>query len=140
LWTDWSVLSHPGNKAKAVALAAHPDGRMHAIMIGLDDQLWHNEQVASGVSALWTDWSVLSNPGNKARLIALTVHADGRMHAAMAGLDDQLWRNEQTGTGVSASWTDWQLFSQVSNKAKAFALAAHTDGRVHASMAGVELL
>jgi FAD/FMN-containing dehydrogenase len=84
-WTNWHYLSNQGNQAKAVQLAAHPDGRMHAVMAGLDNQIWHNEQTAAGVSAPWTDWHVLSNPGNKALLLALAAHPDGRMHAVMAG-------------------------------------------------------
>jgi hypothetical protein len=137
-WTDWHVLSNPGNKAKVLALAAHSDGRMHAVMAGIDDQVWHNEQTATGVSAAWTDWHVLSNPGNKAKLLVLAVHSDGRMHAVMAGMDDQIWHNEQTSAGVSAPWTDWHVLSNPGNKAKVLALAAHPDGRMHAVMAGLD--
>ena len=101
-WTDWHVLSHPGNKAVGITLASHPDGRMHAIMIGLDNQVWHNEQTSAGVSASWTDWHVLSHPGNKAVGITSASHPDGRMHAIMIGLDNQVWHNGQTSAGVSA--------------------------------------
>ena len=123
-WTDWHVLSNPGNKATLLALAAHPDGRMHAVMAGLDNQIWHNEQTATGVSAAWTDWHVLSNPGNKGAFLALAAHPDGRMHAVMAGLDNQIWHNEQTATGVSAAWTDWHVLSNPGNKGAFVALAA----------------
>ena len=68
-----------------MALAAHPDGRMHAVMAGLDNQVWHNEQTGAGVSAPWTGWHVLSQLGNKAQILALACHPDGRMHAVMAG-------------------------------------------------------
>ena len=137
-WTDWHVLSHPGNKAVGIALASHPDGRMHAIMIGLDNQVWHNEQTSTGVSASWTDWHVLSHPGNKAVGITLASHPDGRMHAIMIGLDNQVWHNEQTSAGVSASWTDWHVLSHPGNKAVGITLASHPDGRMHAIMIGLD--
>jgi hypothetical protein len=135
-WSGWHVLSNPGNMALQLALAAHPDGRMHAVMAGLDSQIWHNEQTAAALAAPWTDWHVLSNPGNMALQLALAAHPDGRMHAVMAGIDNQIWHNEQTGTGVSAPWTDWHVLSQPGNKASLLALAAHPDGRMHAVMTG----
>jgi hypothetical protein len=33
-WTGWNYLSKAGDKAKTLALAAHPDGRMHAVIMG----------------------------------------------------------------------------------------------------------
>jgi hypothetical protein len=54
---------------------------MHAVMVGLDDRVLHNEQIAVGVRAEWTDWHWLSNEGNKAKVLALAAHPDGRMHA-----------------------------------------------------------
>ena len=99
-------------------------------------QLWHNEQTGAGVSAPWTGWHVLSQPGNAANVVQLACHADGRMHAVMAGLDNQVWHNEQTGAGVSAPWTGWHVLSQLGNKAQILALACHPDGRMHAVMAG----
>ncbi|NHZ89539.1 FAD-binding protein, partial [Massilia sp. CCM 8733] len=92
---------------------------------GANIQLWHNEQTASGVSAPWTDWHELAKPANKAKMLALIAHPDGRMHAAMTGLDGQIWHNEQTAVGVSAPWTDWHALSNPGNKAKTLSLAAH---------------
>ena len=99
-------------------------------------QLWHNEQADSLVAASWTNWNYLSNQGNLAKVVKLAAHPDGRMHAVMAGLDNQVWHNEQTAAGVSAPWTDWHVLSQVGNNATLLALAAHPDGRMHAVMAG----
>ena len=56
-------------------------------------QLWHNEQTATGVSAAWTDWHVLSQVGNKAlQLVALAAHpgradarGDGRARTTRSG-------------------------------------------------------
>jgi hypothetical protein len=59
-WTGWNFLSQAGDEATALALAAHPDERMHAVMAGLDSQVRHNEQTAVGVSAAWTGWNLLS--------------------------------------------------------------------------------
>ena len=100
------------------------------------DQLWHNEQKAVGVSAPWTDWHELSRPGNKAKVLALAAHADGRMHAVMAGVDDQIWHNEQQAVGVSAPWTDWHELSRPGNKAKVLALAGHANVPLHVVIVG----
>jgi hypothetical protein len=135
-WSAFSALSDASNKAKAVALAAHPDGRMHALMIGLDDQVWHNVQRTAGVGAAWTGWNYLSHPGNKAKAVALAAHPDGRMHALMIGLDDTVWHNEEKG--LIFGWTDWSPLSHPYNKAKAVAIAAHPDGRMHAVMIGLD--
>jgi hypothetical protein len=127
-WTGWWPLSNPGNRAKSVVLSSHPDGRMHAVMAGMDDQIWHNEQTAADVSGGWTDWHELSNAGNRAKFITLATHADGRMHAVMAGMDDQLWHNEQTSAGVSGAWTDWHRLSGAGDEAMYISLAGHADG------------
>jgi hypothetical protein len=135
-WTFWHHLSGPGNAANAVQLASHPDGRMHAVMAGLDNQVFHNEQTAVGVSAPWTGWHYLSGAGDKAQALALACHPDGRMHAVMAGLDNQVFHNEQTAVRVSAPWTYWHYLSGAGDKAQALALACHPDGRMHAVMTG----
>jgi hypothetical protein len=131
-WTGWNVL---GNTAKAVALATHPDGRMHAVITALDDQIWHKEQTGGGSAAGWTNWRELSFAGNKAKFITLSANADGRMHAVMAGMDDQIWHNEQTAAGSSAAWTDWRQLA-AGNTAQCISLAGHPDGRMHAVMVG----
>ncbi len=138
VWTGWHPLSQPGNKALALGLAAHPDGRAHAVMAGLDNQVWHNEQTAAGPGAAWSGWHALSQTGDRAKVLALAAHPDGRMHAVMAGLDDQVLHNEQTATGPNAAWTGWHMLSQAGDRAVALALAVHPDGRMHAVMAGLD--
>jgi hypothetical protein len=128
-WSDWRALSHPENMAKVLALAAHPDGRMHALMAGIDNRVWHNEQILGNVSAAWSDWRALSHPENMAKVLALAAHPDGRMHALMAGIDDRVWHNEQVAVGVSAAWSDWHPLSHPENMAKVLALAAQGAGR-----------
>jgi hypothetical protein len=32
-------------------------------MIGMDDQVWHNEQLGLGPNAPWSDWHHLSHAG-----------------------------------------------------------------------------
>lgn len=73
-------MSAVADKGKLLALAAHTDGRMHALSVGLEDQIWHSEQRTAGISGAWTGWNVLSKPGDKARTLALAYHGDGRMH------------------------------------------------------------
>jgi hypothetical protein len=139
-WTDWQYLSAGGQEARVVALACHPDGRMHAVMAGTDNQLWHNEQTQEqpGPQGLWSGWYYLSGLGQKAKLVTLACHPDGRMHAVMVGLDNQVWHNEQTEFRVSAPWTGWRYLSGLGTKATALALACHPNGRMHAVMAGMD--
>ena len=138
-WTGWHYLSKAGDIALTLALAAHPDGRMHAVMTGSDNQVFHNEQTAVEVSAPWTGWHYLSKAGDAASFSALAAHPDGRMHAVMTGTGNQVFHNEQTAVGVSAPWTGWHYLSKagdVVGSVASLALAAHPDGRMHAVMAG----
>ena len=62
-WTGWNPLSDPSNKGKQLIVALHPDGRLHAFMVGIDDRLWHNEQF----SLPWLSTSeMLAERGNPA--------------------------------------------------------------------------
>ena len=104
---------------------------------GLLDQLWHNGQTSTGVGALWTDWSFFTRPANKAKHVSVATHPDGRMHAVMVGLDDQVWHNEQKAVGVSAAWTGWGVLSSTGDKAKGLAVACDGAGRLHAFAIGI---
>ena len=91
-WTGWHYLSKAGDESSPgqvgwKPLAAHSDGRMHALMAGLDPdpQVFHNEQTAVEVSAPWTGWHYLSKAGDIAVSLALAAHPDGRMHAVATG-------------------------------------------------------
>jgi hypothetical protein len=137
-WTDWHYLSELGQEATQISIACHPDGRMHAVMAGMDKQIWHNEQTQAGVSAPWTGWHFLSDRGNKANRIALAVHPDGRMHSVMIGIDQQIWHNEQIRAGASAPWTDWHYLSEKGQTAAEVVVACHPDGRLHAVMADLD--
>ena len=112
--------------------------RFAPLRAGLVDQLWHNGQIGTGIGAAWTDWGFFTTPANKAKHVSVATHPDGRLHAVMAGIDNQIWHNEQTSVGVSAPWTNWHRLENASHQAKVLTLAAHPDGRMHAVMAGID--
>jgi kumamolisin len=139
-WTGWSNLSPPDDLGKVLAMAAHPDGRMHVVRAGLDNQLWHSEQEQAnpGEGASWTDWQPLTVPGDYALQVAMAAHPDsGRMHVVVADLDNVLWHieQEQANPVAGASWTDWQLLKGYGDTARQVAMAAHPDGRMHVVVA-----
>ena len=47
-------------------------------MIGLDDQVWHNEQVSAPVhpGTDWTRWNVLSRAGDRAKQVIVAPHGN----------------------------------------------------------------
>jgi hypothetical protein len=46
--------------------------RLHAFMIGLNDQIWHNEQSGTAFGSFWSGWNFLSKAGDKAKTPACT--------------------------------------------------------------------
>ena len=136
-WSGWNYLSRPGNKAKSLVVVPNGDGRLHAFMIGLDDQIWHNDQTGTGYGDAWSDWNYLSQAGNKAKSLVVVPNGDGRLHAFMIGLDDQIWHNDQTGTSYGDAWSGWNYLSQAGDRARSLLVAADADGRLHAFMIGL---
>ena len=137
-WTGWNVLSHQGDKAKSLVVAPNRDGRLHAFMIGLDDQIWHNDQTGAQLGSSWTGWNVLSHQGDKAKKLVIVPNRDGRLHAFMIGLDDQIWHNDQTGRQLGSTWTGWNVLSHQGDKAKRLVVVTNKDGRLHAFMIGMD--
>ena len=80
-WTGWTVLSALGDRAKNLAVVPNADGRLHAFMIGMDDQVWHNDQQQAALGGAWTGWTYLSNQGDAAKNLAVAPNSDGRLHA-----------------------------------------------------------
>jgi hypothetical protein len=136
-WTDWDLFTRPANKARQIYVLRHFDGRLHAFVIGMDDQVWHNDQTGTGLGSAWTGWNYLSNAGDKARSVTVVANADGRLHAFMIGMDDQVWHNDQTGTGLGSAWTGWNYLSSRYDEAKDLAIANDGAGRVHAFAVGM---
>jgi predicted ribonuclease YlaK len=93
-WSGWNYLSAAGDKAQSITVARDGDGRLHAFMIGLDGQVWHNDQSATSYGASWSGWHYLSAAGDKAQSITVAPDGDGRLHAFMIGPDNQVWHND----------------------------------------------
>ena len=69
------------------------DGRLEAIIIGLDDQVFRSQQTGNGD---WKPWRFHGADGNKAKDLVVSRQADGRLEAMLIGLDDHVWRTRQT--------------------------------------------
>ncbi len=137
-WTNWDFFTTAANRAKHIQVVRNVNGRLHAFMIGLDDQIWHNEQTGTNLFSPWTGWNYLSEAGNRAKSLLVVTNGDGRLHAFMIGLDDQVWHNDQTGTNYGDAWSDWNYLSEAGNRAKDLVVAANADGRLHAFMIGMD--
>ena len=137
-WTGWNVLSKAGDKGTSIVVVPNRDGRLHAFMIGLDNQIWHNDQTGTALGAAWTGWNVLSKAGDKGTSVVVAPNQDGRLHAFMIGLDNQIWHNDQTGTALGAAWTGWNVLSKAGDKGTSVVVAPNQDGRLHAFMIGLD--
>src|SRR5205807_1760207 len=84
---QWRPFSAVGNRAKYLTVAQHADGRLHAFMIGMDNQVWHDEQNATG----WTGWNGLSSSGERAKNLVVARDADGRLHVFAIGTGRWPW-------------------------------------------------
>jgi hypothetical protein len=100
------------------------------------DQIWHNDQTGTGLGSAWTGWNFLSQQGDRAKSLVVVQNDDGRLHAFMIGMDDQIWHNDQTGTGLGSAWTGWNFLSQQGDRAESLVVAQNGDGRLHAFMIG----
>jgi hypothetical protein len=74
-----------GDRALSLTVARNSDGRLHAFMIGLDSQVWQNDQQTPVLGAPWTGWSYLSQVGDHAQSLTVVPDSDGRLHAFMTG-------------------------------------------------------
>src|SRR3712207_2311527 len=106
-------------------------------MIGMDDQIWHNDQESTGLGSAWTGWNFLSQEGDRAKSLVVAQNGDGRLHAFMIGMDDQIWHNDQEGAALGSAWTGWNFLSQEGDRAKSLVVAQNGDGRLHAFMIGM---
>jgi lipoprotein-anchoring transpeptidase ErfK/SrfK len=103
----------------------------------MDDQVRRNEQEVTGRNAPWTGWQALSQAGDQAKSLVVVPNQDGRLHAFMVGLDDQVRHNEQEVTGRNAPWTGWQALSQAGDQAKSVVVVPTNDGRLQAFVIGL---
>ena len=137
-WTGWNFLSNQGDRAKDLVVVPNADGRLHAFMIGMDDQVWHNDQQDPALGGAWTGWNFLSNQGDRAKDLVVVPNADGRLHAFMIGMDDQVWHNDQQDPALGGAWTGWNFLSNQGDRAKDLVVVPNADGRLHAFMIGMD--
>ena len=112
------------------------DGRLHAFRIGMDDQVGHSEQVATGLNAPWTDWRPISPTQNDAKALVVLAANDKLLQAFRIGLDGQVGRNEQLGSGLNAPWSGWRPMTGQGNAATSLVVASNQDDRLHAFILG----
>jgi len=131
-WTRWQPLSEDGDNAKSLLVTPGLDGRLHAFRIGLDDQVGHNEQVATVLNAPWTGWHSLSPASNDAKLLVVLANQNGQLHTFRIGLDGAVGHNEQLATQLNAPWSGWRTITAPGDLAVDLAVVASQAGRLHA--------
>jgi hypothetical protein len=103
-----------------------------AILRATGYQIWHNDQQDPAAGGAWTGWNFLSNAGDNAKSIVVVPNADGRLHAFMIGMDDQVWHNDQLDPAAGGAWTGWNFLSNAGDNAKSIVVVPNADGRLHA--------
>jgi hypothetical protein len=110
--TSGSRLGH-GELLKAgvkdVAVASTNDGRLVAVMTGLDDVLFRAHQLAP--NGAWSTPTFLGQPSNKAKRVAAVRDLDARVEAFYIGTDDVLYHNQNVSLTDINSWTGEALVS-----------------------------
>ncbi|RSN31372.1 hypothetical protein DMC61_14580 [Amycolatopsis sp. WAC 04169] len=136
--TQQQIISYLGNKARADDFTSRvPNnewgaGKLNSSTVLLDNQIWHNDQLNPAPGGAWTGWNYLSNPGDQAKNIVVVPNADGRLHAFMIGMDDQIWHNDQLNPAPGGTWTGWNYLSNPGDQAKNIVVVPNADGRLHA--------
>jgi hypothetical protein len=140
-WTGFRPLSGyetelPGD-AKDVAIATMADGTAHAVIVGADDQVYHQIRYPDR----WTGFQPLAGNGTtapaKGKRVAVTGMADGRVQVVIVGWDDRVYHQVRN---VDGSWSGFQPLNGAGTTAAAVgkdvAIDAHPDGTAQVLIVG----
>ncbi|WP_112268309.1 hypothetical protein [Lentzea terrae] len=142
-WTGFRPLSGyetelPGD-AKDVAIATMADGTAHAVIVGADDQVYHQIRYPDR----WTGFQPLAGNGTtapaKGKRVAVTGMADGRAQVVIVGWDDRVYHQVRN---VDGSWSGFQPLNgagtTVAAVGKDVAIDALPDGSSHVVITGAD--
>ena len=140
-WTGFRPLSGyetelPGD-AKDVAIATMADGTAHAVIVGADDQVYHQIRYPDR----WTGFQPLAGNGTtapaKGKRVAVTGMADGRAQVVIVGWDDRVYHQVRN---VDGSWSGFQPLNGAGTTlpaaGKDVAIGTHPDGTAQVLIIG----
>ncbi|MFE2755526.1 hypothetical protein ACFXGA_26340 [Actinosynnema sp. NPDC059335] len=122
---------------KDVAIDTLPDGSAHLVIVGADDVAYH--RVRTGVD--WTPFRALAGNGTttpaKAKRVAVTGMADGRVQVVIVGWDDKVYHQIRN---ADTTWTGFQPVNGMDTTTPAagkdVAIDAHPDGSAQLLIVG----
>ena len=130
----WTSVGGSGNIASSPVVALDGQGRLEAIALGKDGNVYINWQTSPGGSwARSSAWLCLGGSGNIAATPALALDGQSRLEAMALGKDGDVYMNWQTSVGGSwANTGTWKLAGGNGNIAMTPALALDGQGRLEA--------
>jgi hypothetical protein len=121
-WSNMGIYPLTGTDLQQIAGTRYGDGRLTAVALGKDKQVYRKEQEGPGKS--WGDWMGLG--GTDIQGIAAAANADGRLEVMVTGGDGNLYDYYQTTTG---DWSGWE-FAVKGSFVGVPQLAMNADGRL----------
>jgi hypothetical protein len=97
---------------------------------GEGDSIFQKWKTSSAGNGTWSAATLVNQPWNKAKDVAVEVSANGLLEAIYIGTDDTIYRTTQSSSDVNA-WTGEQFLFDADTKARAIAVSASPiDGRL----------
>lgn len=126
-WGTWSSLG--GNVRSTPVVARNLDGRLEMLVVGFDNQVYHQWQDANGN---WSGWANMG--GQIAGLPAVGRNADGRLEIVARGTDNAVWHKEQVVP--NGGWSGWASFGGAVQGDPAIGM--NKDGRLEVFARGMD--
>jgi len=126
-WGGWQSLG--GYVRSTPTVARNLDGRLELLVVGFDNQVYHQWQDANGN---WSGWASMG--GSIAGIPVVSRNLDGRLEVFGRGTDGAIWHVWQVAP--NSGWSGWASFGGglVSNPA----VAMNTDGRLDVFAVGTD--
>jgi hypothetical protein len=132
--TPWveALFSSATSKAKQVTTALNSDGRLEAFYVGMDNNLYHNYQIASSADG-WSGQITLGGSGAANQISAIRDKA-GKLEVFYIGTDTKVYRNSQGPNGPGG----WNGATYMNGLGKQVVVAANGDGRLEIFYIGTD--
>lgn len=117
-WTEWKRVGTSADRAKSIALAQLPGGKLQIHAIGMDDGIYFAEPE--------TGWARVGQSNDRAKQIAVALNQDGRMEVFAVGMDDRIYHAWQSGQPLT--WSGWHTLSQAADRFKSIVVTEKAGG------------
>ena len=123
--------AHP---ARDMVAGRHSDGRLEVFYVGMDNQLYRNQQIAPGATA----WSGEIPLGGTAKKIALGQHPSGRLELFFIGLNNAIYRYWEVMPWEPLVNGGWSGGVWMAGNAKDLAVTRNQDDRLEIIYIGLD--